>query len=237
MIVLATDAPLSPRNLERLASRAVMGLARTGSFISNGSGDFVIAFSTRNPVPNEELYPTREDELLYNDFTSPLFLATVEAVEEALLNSIVRATTVTGRDGHTREAISIERLVELFEAKGGEMGQEVHDKRVDYVELPVTDVEAAKAFYSAVFGWKMQDWGADYASFEDGRLTGGFRLEEEVVRGGTLVVIYAVDLEAVEASVRANGGTIAQEIFSFPGGRRFHFIDPSGNELAVWSEK
>jgi D-aminopeptidase len=237
MIVLATDAPLSPRNLERLASRAVMGLARTGSFMSNGSGDFVIAFSTRNPVPYEELYTTRNEELLYNDFTSPLFLATVEAVEEAVLNSILRATTVTGRDGNTREAISIERLVEMIEGEEKAMAQEEHDKRVDYVELPVTDMGAAKAFYSAVFGWKMQDWGPDYASFEDGRLAGGFRLEEEVTRGGPLIVMYAVDLEAVESSVRSNGGTIVQEIFSFPGGRRFHFTDPSGNELAVWSDQ
>ena len=237
MIVLATDAPLSPRNLERLASRAVMGLARTGSFMSNGSGDFVIAFSTQNPVPHDEFYTTRNEELLYNDFTSPLFLATVEAVEEAVLNSILRATTVSGRDGHTREAIPIEPLVEMIDGEEKAMGQEEHDKRIDYVELAVTDIGAAKAFYSAVFGWKMQDWGPDYASFEDGRLTGGFRLEEEVSRGGPLVVIYAVNLEAVEASVRANGGTIVQEIFSFPGGRRFHFTDPSGNELAVWSDK
>ncbi|MCG6948569.1 MAG: VOC family protein [Acidobacteria bacterium] len=117
------------------------------------------------------------------------------------------------------------------------MGQEEHDKRVDYVEISVTDLEAAKTFYGKVFGWKMQDWGPDYASFEDGRLTGGLRLTEEVSRGGPLVIIYAVDLEAVEASVRANGGSIAQEIFSFPGGRRFHFTDPSGNELAVWSDR
>jgi D-aminopeptidase len=237
MIVLATDAPLSPRNLERMAARAVMGLARTGSFMSNGSGDFVIAFSTRNPVPSEELYTTRSEELLYNDFTSPLFLATVEAVEEAVLNSILKATTVSGRDGNTREAISIERLVEMIAGREGAMGQEEHDKRVDYLEFKVTDLEAAKAFYSGAFGWKFQDWGPDYASFEDGRLTGGFHLSEEVIRGGPLVIIYAVDLEAVEASVRANGGTIAKEIFSFPGGRRFHFTDPSGNELAVWSDQ
>jgi len=237
MIILATDAPLSPRNLERLASRAVMGLARTGSFMSNGSGDFVIAFSTRNRVPDEELYSTRNEELLYDDFTSPLFLATVEAVEEAVLNSILRATTVTGRDGNTREAIPIDAVVAMIEDEEKAMGQEEHDKRVDYVELGVTDIGTAKSFYSAVFGWKMQDWGPDYASFEDGRLTGGFRLEEEVRRGGPLVVVYALDLEAVEASVRANGGTIVQGIFSFPGGRRFHFTDPSGNELAVWSDK
>jgi len=237
MIVLATDAPLSPRNLERMASRAVMGLARTGSIMSNGSGDFVIAFSTRNPVPYEELYTTRREELLYNSFTSPLFLATVEAVEEAVLNSILKATTVTGRDGNTREAIPVERLVEMIENREGAMGQEEHDKRVDYVEFKVTDLEAAKAFYSGAFGWKFQDWGPEYASFEDGRLTGGFHLSEEVTRGGPLVIIYAVDLEAVAAGVRNNGGTIVQEIFSFPGGRRFHFTDPSGNELAVWSDQ
>jgi len=237
MIVLATDAPLSPRNLERMASRAVMGLARTGSFMSNGSGDFVIAFSTRNPVPYEAVDSVRGEELLHNDFTSPLFLATVEAVEEAVLNSILRATTVTGRDGNTREAIPIERLVEMIENREGAMGQEEHNKRVDYLEFKMTDLGAAKAFYSSVFGWKFQDWGPDYASFEDGRLAGGFHLSEEVTRGGPLVIIYAVDLEAVEASVRANGGTIAKEIFSFPGGRRFHFDDPSGNELAVWSDQ
>ena len=237
MIVLATDAPLSPRNLERMASRAVMGLARTGSFMSNGSGDFVIAFSTRNPVPYEELDSTRKEELLYNDFTSPLFLATVEAVEEAVLNSILKATTVTGRDGNTREAIPIDRVVEMIESREGTMGQEEHDKRVDYVEFKVTDLDAAKAFYSGAFGWKFQDWGPDYASFEDGRLAGGFHVSDEIIRGGPLVIIYAVDLEAVAAGVRNNGGTIVKEIFSFPGGRRFHFTDPSGNELAVWSDQ
>jgi len=237
MIVLATDAPLSPRNLERLAARAVMGLARTGSFMANGSGDFVIAFSTRNAVPNETVGSVREDEFLYNDFTSPLFLATVETVEEAVLNSILMATTVTGREGHTAEAFPIERLVEMIQGKEETMGQEEHDKRVDYVEFKVTDLGAAKAFYSSAFGWKFQDWGPDYASFEDGRLTGGFYLSEEVTRGGPLVIIYAVDLEAVEAGVRNSGGTIVQGIFSFPGGRRFHFTDPSGNELAVWSDQ
>jgi predicted enzyme related to lactoylglutathione lyase len=117
------------------------------------------------------------------------------------------------------------------------MGQEEHDKRVDYVEFKVTDLGAAKAFYSGAFGWKFQDWGPDYASFEDGRLAGGFHLSEEVARGGPLIIIYAVDLEAVEAAVRSNGGTVVKEIFSFPGGRRFHFTDPSGNELAVWSDQ
>jgi len=113
MIVLATDAPLSPRNLERMARRAVLGLARTGSFMSNGSGDFVIAFSTANLVPYQSAAPTRTVEVLSNDFVSPLFLATVEAVEEAILNSLTTATTVTGYQGHTREALPVEKLREM----------------------------------------------------------------------------------------------------------------------------
>lgn len=116
------------------------------------------------------------------------------------------------------------------------MAQADHDRRIDYIELPVLDVEAAKRFYSTVFGWSMTDYGPDYASFEDGRLAGGFPKAESVTPGGPLVVIYAVDLEQMEQSVTANGGTIVREIFDFPGGRRFHFRDPSGNELAVWSD-
>ena len=90
-----------------------------------------------------------------------------------------------------------------------------NDRKIDYVEFAVADIGKAKAFHSAVSGWKFTDYGPDYTSFEDGRLAGGFRLEEEVRRGGPLVVVYGLDLEAVEASVRANGGTIVQGIFSF----------------------
>ena len=110
MIVLATDAPLSSRTLERLARRAVMGLARAGSYMSNGSGDFVIAFSTKNLEDHAPTRPTRQLEELHNDFVSPLFLAAVEAVEEAIDNSLTKATTVTGHQGHTIEAIPIDRL-------------------------------------------------------------------------------------------------------------------------------
>ena len=112
MIVVATDAPLSPRNLERVARRAVLGLARTGSFLSNGSGDFVIAFSTRNLSPADSTPRMIED--LANDRMSPIFLATVEAVEEAVYNSLTRATTVHGRDGHVLEGIPIDRLRQLL---------------------------------------------------------------------------------------------------------------------------
>lgn len=110
MIVLATDAPLDARNLERLAVRAVMGLARTGSFMGNGSGDFVIAFSTVNLEPHQPPERTRSVALAGNDAVSPLFLATVEAVEEAVINSLLKATTVRGHQGRSVEAIPIDRL-------------------------------------------------------------------------------------------------------------------------------
>ncbi len=117
------------------------------------------------------------------------------------------------------------------------VSQAEHDKRVDYVEFAATDLEKIKAFYSAVFGWSFTDWGPDYVSFADGRLNGGFAKADAVATGGPLVIIYAVDLEAVAADVKAHGGSIGKEIFEFPGGRRFHFADPSGNVLAVWSDQ
>jgi predicted enzyme related to lactoylglutathione lyase len=112
-----------------------------------------------------------------------------------------------------------------------------HDRRVDYVELAVTDVAAAKRFYGQVFAWQFQDYGPDYASFADGRLSGGFRMAEQVQTGGPLIVIFALDLAAAERRVLAAGGRVVRPTFSFPGGRRFHFTDPSGNELAVWSDR
>jgi len=116
MIVLATDAPLDARNLERLARRALLGLGRTGSFVSNGSGDFVIAFSTRNREPDARTGNARTVELLFNDAMSPLFLAVVESVEEAVYNSLLRATTTRGRDGHTVEALPLEPLRQTLQS-------------------------------------------------------------------------------------------------------------------------
>ena len=112
-----------------------------------------------------------------------------------------------------------------------------NDGRMDYVEFPATGLAAIKRFYTSVFGWKFTDYGPEYTSFEDGRLAGGFAEGGPVTRGGPLVVIYASDLAGCEAKVRAAGATIVKDAFSFPGGRRFHFTDPSGNELAVWSER
>ncbi len=111
------------------------------------------------------------------------------------------------------------------------------DNQIDYVELPAADTAVSKQFYGAVFGWKFEDYGPGYTSFHDGRLGGGFNTDTPAPSRGLLIVIYASDLEAAQARVHAAGGKISRETFSFPGGRRFHFLDPDGNELAVWSDK
>jgi len=109
---------------------------------------------------------------------------------------------------------------------------------INYIEFSVTDMAEAKRFYTEAFGWSFNDYGPDYAGIrkDDGGEVGGLRLMEEVTRGGPLVILYSNDLEATLESVRKAGGEIVVEPFEFPGGRRFHFTDPSGNELAVWSE-
>ena len=117
-----------------------------------------------------------------------------------------------------------------------------NDRRIDYIEFTVRDVAEAKAFYGAVFGWTFTDYGPDYTSFHDGRLAGGFTAEDSgqaisTGAGGALVVFYALDLAAAQKRVEAAGGRIVREVFDFPGGRRFHFTDPSGNVLAVWSDR
>jgi uncharacterized protein len=110
------------------------------------------------------------------------------------------------------------------------------DGALDYIELPGSDIPATKRFYDSVFGWTFTDYGPDYVAFEaDGR-TGGFNAERKVVAGGgTLVVLYANDLDAMEAKVSAAGAEIVSRE-SFTGGRRFHFRDPNGNEIAVWTK-
>ena len=115
MIIIATDAPVDARNLRRLAARAWLGMARTGSSASNGSGDYAIAFSTAPQlrIHTSEKPPTRHLELLTNDAMSPLFLAAVEATEEAIYNSLFRATTMSG-NGHTIEALPIDKTAEIL---------------------------------------------------------------------------------------------------------------------------
>ncbi len=111
------------------------------------------------------------------------------------------------------------------------------DGTLDYIELPGADIPATKAFYKAVFDWSFTDYGPDYAAFEACGRDGGFNAERKVLTGGgPLIVLYSNDLEATKAKVRAAGGEIIGRE-SFEGGRRFHFRDPNGNELAVWTRR
>lgn len=113
-----------------------------------------------------------------------------------------------------------------------------NDRRINYVEFPARDLEAVQAFYEKAFGWSFTSYGPEYVAFNDGAFDGGFfkaPLRSSTKDGGALVVLYADALEDTRDRVVACGGSICKEIFSFPGGRRFHFEDPAGNELAVWS--
>lgn len=105
-----------------------------------------------------------------------------------------------------------------------------------YIELQSTDIEATKKFYSTVFGWTFVDYGPDYVSFSKSGVDGGFAKVDSIMRGGTLLVLYHKDLNFIKNEIISHGGRITKDVFGFPGGKRFHFSDPSGNELAVWSE-
>ncbi|RDB04629.1 DmpA family aminopeptidase [Runella aurantiaca] len=118
MIVVATDAPLDARNLKRMAKRALIGLGKTGGIMANGSGDYVIAFSTAYTIPHDSKSKFEEQKLLRNDDTSPLFLAVIEATEEAILNSLLMAKTTKGYQGHTIEALPVQKVVEIMKKYG-----------------------------------------------------------------------------------------------------------------------
>jgi predicted enzyme related to lactoylglutathione lyase len=120
-------------------------------------------------------------------------------------------------------------------AKEASMGIHGKDRQIDNIELNVNDIARSKAFYGSVFGWRFVDYGPTYTEFSDGRLAGGFTTGEPVRPGGPLIILYADDLEGTQLRLKAAGAIISREVFAFPGGRRFHFIDPDGYELAVWS--
>ncbi len=136
----------------------------------------------------------------------------------------------TGRDTMQGEAEEISRGDAI-------MSQVEQDRRVDYIEFQATSIEETKEFYVEVFGWEFTDYGPEYTSFTDGRLSGGFSAAQTVSAGGPLVVLYSTNLAEIQSRVTESGGRIVRETFEFPGGRRFHFTDPSGNELAVWSDQ
>ncbi len=113
------------------------------------------------------------------------------------------------------------------------------NEKINYVEFPAVDILATKAFFSRVFGWTFEDFGQNYTAFSNQGLDGGFFTSDKKAlteTGSALIVFYSADLDATLSKVSQAGGLVSQEIFSFPGGRRFHFIEPSGNELGVWTD-
>lgn len=112
----------------------------------------------------------------------------------------------------------------------------MHNNHINYIEFKAHDLEAIKAFYQQAFGWSFTDYGPTYIAFAASGVEGWFEQTDDTIVNGALVVLYHQDLLQSKANIIQAGGTISQDIFSFPGGQRFHFVDPSGNELAVWSD-
>ncbi len=113
-----------------------------------------------------------------------------------------------------------------------------HEK-INYIEFPAKDIAATKSFFISVFGWRFVDYGPEYTAFFDAGIDGGFFKSDLTVstdRGSALIVFYSAALETTLTRIENAGGVIIKPIFSFPGGRRFHFKDPNGNEYAVWSD-
>ena len=107
---------------------------------------------------------------------------------------------------------------------------------INYIEFKAPDLSIIKDFYSSVFGWEFTDYGPTYTAFSNSGVEGGFEQSDNEIVNGALIVLHHHNLELIQEKVEAAGGKISVPIFSFPGGRRFHFIDPAGNELAIWTE-
>ncbi|NAS30778.1 VOC family protein [Flavobacteriaceae bacterium R38] len=114
---------------------------------------------------------------------------------------------------------------------------EIKNNHINYVEFKANNLEAVKNFYQKAFNWTFTDYGPTYTAFSESGLEGGFEKTEEHIVNGVLVVLYHENLDVIKDKIIETGGGIAKDIFSFPGGQRFHFTDPAGNELAVWSDK
>lgn len=111
------------------------------------------------------------------------------------------------------------------------------NNHINYIELKSTNLNKTKAFYTSCFNWDFTDYGETYIAFSNSGLQGGFEYTDDDIINGVLVVLYHENLSEIKAKIITNGGKISVDIFSFPGGERFQFLDPSGNELAVWTEE
>ena len=114
---------------------------------------------------------------------------------------------------------------------------EMTNNHINYIEFQAIDLTAIKQFYQASFGWVFTDYGPSYTAFSKSGIAGGFEKTDNIIINGALIVLYHENLDLIRKQIIEAGGSIIKEIFSFPGGHRFHFADPSGNELAVWSDK
>lgn len=113
------------------------------------------------------------------------------------------------------------------------------NEKINYLEIPARDLSATKSFFTSVFDWSFTDYGPEYTAFSNQGIDGGFFQSDKIMStdsGSALIVFYSENLEQTQANIEQASGTIIKEIFSFPGGRRFHFSDTNGNEFAVWSE-
>ncbi|WP_316820576.1 VOC family protein [Pedobacter gandavensis] len=111
----------------------------------------------------------------------------------------------------------------------------MQNNHINYIEFQASDLIAIKRFYQFSFNWSFTDYGPEYIAFSESGLDGGFFKSDSIVKNGALVILYHENLAQVQDKIIEAGGQISKDIFSFPGGRRFHFLDPAGNELAVWS--
>ena len=113
------------------------------------------------------------------------------------------------------------------------------NEKINYIEFPAHDIESTKSFFTSVFNWQFVDYGPEYSSFSNQGIDGGFfksNLSASTQNGSALVIFYSQNLESTQLKIEQAGGVISKAIFSFPGGRRFHFLEPSNNEFAVWSD-
>lgn len=119
------------------------------------------------------------------------------------------------------------------------MSHDTRHEKINYIEFGVSNIEQAKAFYNQVFNWQYVDYGSEYVAFKNAGIDGGFFLcdvPNEAIQSGILIVFYSSELEQTLSKIIESGGQVVKPVFTFPGGRRFHFLDPFGNEFAVWSD-
>lgn len=234
-----------PENLSRWASGLASGIERAGDeWIADGPGGRV---RLRFAPPN--------------DYGVLDHVVVTEAGEriDAPLRVVANGTgaevtfTLFRRPGMTPETLAadaawvrrdLSALKALLESEAppasppGSVDRSGNDRRIDYVELTVSDIARSRTFYGAAFGWSFTDYGPAYCEFADGRLTGGFAQGEPDPDGGRpLVVLYASDLAAAQRRLENAGARIVKPAFAFPGGHRLHFRDPDGYQLAVWSDR